>query len=256
MTRLKLLFIPFVVGMGIGLFSCNTFDGGNRQVVTSLAVVGYESKTFHTSISTPYGEFVAQELDLKVSEGDCIYAQYTIDYDNQPSTEYTVATELQYQPIGQNPVEVWWDIDPEDPDALTDYTVPLSKVEHEASPYYKGKFFIGMNFSLGTGQTPDYQLFCNPDEADEKGTRTLYLQAKLSGAATSTPQEVSDIHAFDMNELFYRFSRDTTLNVSNNGEVSFRYIRVNLKYFTGVKDGKRSYGNASEQPINIYRFKD
>ena len=114
-----------------------------------------------------------------------------------------------------------------------------------------------MRFSIATSQTIDYRLFCNPDTIDEKGIRTLYLQAKLSGTGTSTPKEVSSIHAFDLEEMFHRFSRDTTFNT--NTAVTFEYIQVHLKYFTEIdEDNNRSYTkvNMNGEPIKIYRFKN
>ena len=248
MKKQKLLFVPFLLSMGIGLLSCNFDNGGNVSIYPStLAVVEYDMTMGGTVICTPYGIFASPSLTTTYYPGDCIFIQqFTIDIDNQPSTQYYTASDIyvlesinQSYLVTSNKVEIG------------DYTLPLSDADGITSVFYKGKFFVGAN---STDKKPDYRLIYNSAEEETNGIKNLYLLAKPS--SNTSASITTSIHAFDLLHLIHSYGRDTTITVPGALEsTNFRYIKANLNYLSEISGVGEPVYKKVPNPFEIYIFR-
>ena len=238
----KLLFIPFILGIMFCFCSCNIGDGRNYATLgpSPEVIINYDFEANGYKIGTPDGYFVAPSL-TNYYPGDCLYMAFAIDYDNQPSTKYTVASEIQKVDIDYSYLEQNANFE------VGEYTLPLSDILYSQSPFYHGKFFIS---SIANDNGPKFRLAYNPDEEVINGVRNLYL---LAQKASPSSNSIQSIHAFDLNDLIYNYSRDTTIY-----EQGLKYIYVNLKYLSGISEEEKPiFGevNRTNEPIFISVFK-
>jgi len=249
MKKQKLLLVSFILSLGIGLSSCNYGTGRNvSQFPAAPAVIDYDSKMGGTVAGTPWGVIAAPSLtDVP---GSCIYMLFSIDYDNQPATQYYTATEIQKIGVDQSPFYI------QNTNELSDYTLPISNVndyspwfsDRSATAFLRGRYFIWM---VCYDKAPSFRLIYNAEESDDaNGVKNLYLQARPS-SSTGTVTDSVKVQAFDLSPLIGQYGRDTLNNTC-------KYIRMNLKYFSGMSDnGEPNYKtlNSSGSPIEIYVYK-
>jgi hypothetical protein len=252
MLKKNLFFvIPFSMLAVIALTGCNSLGGGNMYTFQSPAVVTYSPYTSNTIsipfVATPNGEYAVPNL-LSNIDGDCVYVQLTVDNDNQSSENYTVATIDQKVDVAQSYVDILSSyVDPIPGESTFNSDLPLFEVSYAGHPFYRGKLFIALTYSIAKGQLATFNLACDPEQTASNGAKDIYLQANLSGESTSSASSYNDIHAFDMNELLYRAGRDTTIQNTN-----YRYIKLNLKYYSGGGSENPNYTEAAGNPFEIY----
>ena len=251
MKKQNLLFFPFLFALGIGLFSCNFGNSGNiSNYPNTPAVVSIDYTIGGNGVllGTPYGYFAAPELSNMLMDGECIYLQqFSIDYDNQPSTQYYTATNIVEVSVNQSVCEQ------SDTVNIGDYTLPLNNVSGISSVYYKGKIFIG---ATSNDNNPSFRLVYNSTKDDTNATKNVYLVAKPSGTSSSG---TGAIQAFDLTSLVYDFGRDTTIVASGTSQsIDLKYIALNLNYLSSVSStGIPTYSPVSQQnPFFIYMFKN
>jgi hypothetical protein len=232
----------------VAVFSgCNNLDTGNSRTFTDVFAVVKSIDYFQNNLvtfGTSLGDIVAPEqISTPLSIGECVYfSQFTIDYDNQPSDQYILATGVLYQTISKAPFV---------PSAVPfdGYDLKLTEVQTLASPYFEGNLFVGSNYSKLREQSVTYRLVWDKDEpAENNGAFNVYLQAKLVGTATGTAEDISDVRAFDLQNFLWTAGRDT---IANN--VNFRYAKINLKYLSGVEGGEPVYTQL-DSPIELSIF--
>jgi len=253
MKKQNLLFFPLLLGMGIGVFSCNIGSNpGNYQNFTNTpAVVDQRTDMGGIVIGTPWGYLAAPEL-IDVYPGDCIYLyQFTIDYDNQPSDKYYTATSISKENVDQSNIEVV----ASDSIDLGDYILPISGVSSMADEFFLGRLFVGMSCK---DKNPSFRLVYNTKGEATNGIKNLYLQAGPSSSTASTA-DVAAIHAFNLLSFIQQYGGDTTKTFKGSADkFDFKFIKANLNYVSGVTDGKPTYTmmNSSSNPIEIYVFKN
>jgi len=228
MKKKNFLFFPILFVMGIGLFSCNFGNTGNVSNYVNTPAVATFDMNLGMVLGTPYGYMAAPEL-TNINDGDCIYMQqFTIDYNNQPSSQYTTATNIVETGVGQSYLEMR-----NDSVGVAGYTLPFSNVGVVgSSPFFQGKLFLGMTCP---DNNPALRLVYNSNDTVINGAVNLYLLAKPSSTTPSTTS--SDIlYAFDLSYFIQSVAgRDTTVAVSGtSGTYSLRYIQANIKYLTGI----------------------
>ena len=229
----KLLFIPFIIGVGISLYSCNVDEGRNLQTYTSPAIVDYKMEMGGTIICTRWGYFAAPSLTSS-SEGDCLYIkEFTIDFDNQPSDKYYTAVNIDGENVDKSFIQH------KDPSVLDEYTLPISAADGDISVFYHGVFFTVANCM---DKNPDFRLIYNLDEPEIDGTKNLYLQARPS-SSTPNLENVTKLYAFDMYNFIYNQGSDTSVLFTGYTEkIKCKYIKADLNYFTGISaEGKPEY---------------
>jgi hypothetical protein len=247
MRKRDLLFIPFILGIGVGLFSCNYEDKGNIETFESvLATVSNNANLGGTTIGTVLGYFAAPSL-LNADPGDCVLLGFTIDHDNQPSDKYYTVTGIYVtETIPQSYIEQSQSVE------VGDYTLPITSVSYVFNPFFEGKLFFGI---VAKDKSPDFRLVYNAQE-DSAGIKKLYLLAKPVSSHTS---DYVLNQAFNSLSWIQYNSRDTTVTIPGAFEAAERkYIRVNLNYFIGMsEEGEPVFKplNDPKNPIPIYIFK-
>ena len=239
MKTQNLLFFPFLFALGIGLFSCNIGNNGNVQTFQNIpAVATYNYDLMGIMLGTPYGYIAMPELNAM--PGDCLLLnQYTIDYDNQPSTQYYTATNVDVDKnIGQSYIEQ------NDTVLINNSTLPLTGVSvYATSPYFEGKFFVS---TACNDNNPTFRLVYNNTKDEANGVKNLYLLAQPSGTGSST---VGFYQALDVSTLTMR---DTTVS-----GVNLQYVTVKLNYLSAISDtGVPTYTGVSQNPFTIYIFQN
>jgi len=238
----KLLFIfLWMGGIAAGLTSCLENGGGNYQTFpVAPAVVNYNPEKGGTTLLTTWGEIGAPELS-QFNQGDCLFTQFTIDYDNQPFSSYYTAKDITYSDridIANAGIE-------DDSVSVGDYTLPITDLY--LSPYnnpllLKGRLFFQMKQKAIENQTIDYKLLTSRKEVDNNGVYTLYLVAKQD-KGDNPGVDVTRNQVFVINNLLMTLGKDTTITNS----VKVKYLKVNLKYYNAEKEDApfKNYSNSS-----------
>ena len=250
--KTKKLFVATAVLIAVvfGFTACIYGSKGNSATYPSCAVVVYYNVDMGGTIigtPTPYGYCAAPELSGTYNPGDgLILNSFMIDGDNQPSTQYITASNISVSEVvppfqfrsGQ------YD--------LTDlgvYTLPISNIlSLSSNPCYGGKVFFTL---VSKDNGPNYLLTYNTAEPDSAGIKNLYLQAQPLSASTT---DVQKNYLCDLSSLIYQFGIDTTVS-----SVNYKYIKINLKYYTGMSDTntpKYKPANDPNSPLYISVFKD
>jgi len=248
----KLFFISFFIGIVISFNSCNVGEAGNY--VTSdpaPAVIGYKTDMGGNIICSFWGYYAAPSLSpTEYYEDDCLFIQFSIDYDNQPSDKYFTATNIVGSRVDWNFLQI------KNQSELDDYNLPISSSPFiYSSPYYNGKFFI---VAETKNKDTTFRLLRDPGDENSNGVINLYLQAKPSGTQNSI-ELTSTAFAFDMRSFIINQNTDTTINYSD-GRVDYHYIRANLHYVSEVSEsGVPKYEKAlinDGKPVEILIFKN
>jgi len=249
MKKRNLLFTLFILGLGIGLFSCNMGSGKNvNQYPASYVVISDNASMGGITMGTIWGYFAAPSL-VDVYPGDCLIVnQFTVDLDNQPAgKQYYTATNIDKSFVDHSFIEI------NDTVAVADYTLKPSNPGGISSAYYQGRFFIGFN---SKDKNPALRLVYNRKELDN-GIKNFYLLVQPSPSGTSA-SDVTTVHAFDLSSVIQNpeFGRDTTIVFSDYPTgIAFRYIKVNLNYLSDIAaDGTPTFTKV-QSPYEIYVFK-
>ncbi|MDR1631611.1 MAG: hypothetical protein LBR97_01795 [Dysgonamonadaceae bacterium] len=242
----------------LGFTACIEGGGKYNYSYLSPAVVEHNLQA-GTILRTAYGNFVPDNVsDLSLaglSSGSCIYMGF--EYDSEYQTgQYPVASNIKHEVTGYNSLVV--NIPEQTQEIIDSYNYPLLSVDlfnESLSPNYQGRFFVVTKAKLDKNQELGYYFYYNSDEQpDATGTRNVYLQAQLPVTSGGT-QEITDMLALDVRDLTRSSGRDTTIL---DGSISYSlvYLKVNLKYCSGLEDGNLVYKSASTQPIYIYTYRD
>ena len=223
----KLFFIPFFIGILIGSFSCNVNDLGNSTTFpATVAVVDFDMY-MGTIMCTQWGNIAAPSLLLN-DPGDCLFVkEFTVDYDNQPSSEYLTATNIVKENVNKYIFEQSTSFE------IGDYTLPISKLGGATSEFFKGNFFIS---ATSKDKAPTFRLIYVAEEQEKDNVKNLYVLAK---PVSSSSDDVSTFAAFDLWNFVYYLGRDTTLYYTGSTDgYNYRYNKVNLNYLSDITDGK------------------
>ena len=256
MKQQKLLFYSLSLCMGIALTSCDLGEKGNVTSFSNLpAVVGFDMYMGGTTIGVVGGTLSAPSL-LDVSDGECIYIHsLTIDYDNQPSQEYTTVTDVRKEIVDQSLFYDFENINPYDPDDLGTYTLPLSNIRISTDIFYRGRVFIGATCK---DKNPSFRLVFDPEEEEINGVRNLYLQAMPSSSTETSNTDL--IHAFNFEHWLRQDDLETTFTYPGNTLTFDVYgVKVNIKYLSSIdsETGKPVYDtvydpNNPNRPIEFF----
>ena len=240
----KLFFIPFVLGILIGSNSCNVQNYGNTTTFPAApVVVEYDASKGGVIMNTPWGCVAAPSLahpfDVSPFDGYyCLYAlEFTVDYDNQPTTEYYTAINIEKEDIDKFGFLQKSSIE------LEDYTLVLSNLSGAASEFYNGKFFIAAQCK---DKAPEFIMVYNTEEPEEDNIKNLYVLAKPSSSSASS-SDITTLGAFDLSRFInLDQGRDTTLyNTGSSTGYDYKYIKANLKYLSGITDGEPKFESVS-----------
>ena len=225
MRKQDFLLLLAFIATGIGFIKCSVGNVGNVNTYQfTLAVVDHNKNPGRTTIGTEHGFFAAPSLKGQYSyPDDCIFIkEFTVDLDNQPSSQYYTATNVVVDGIvDQLPLEI------DDKIGIGGYTLPISDLAVRTHICYNGKLFI---FAQSKDKNPEFRLVFDSTAVETNGIKNLYLLAKQADSASS---ESISIHAFDLLNLFQKYQRDTTIVVSSTSEIlDLKYVKANLNYFS------------------------
>jgi hypothetical protein len=250
----KLLFISLLFsGIAfLGLVSCmEVGNEGNYQTFPPVpAVVSYDTQKGGTTLLTYWGEIATPELSKLLDKDDCLYVQFKIDYDAQPKPDpgYYVATVLDYETVDASDAKVEEKFSIDD---LDDFTFPIDTV---LIPIYNNtlqlngrSFFHIGHYDIPNNQKINYKFVTCRDSIDEKtGLGNVYLLAQKENETDSKSANILNIHAFNLNDII-RLGKDSTVN-----EVKMKYVKVNLKYYAGEKEGEPIFEKYNANPIEMF----
>jgi len=244
----NLFFIPLIMGVGVGVCSCNFGNSGNYENFSTPAVVSYKEDMGGTVIGTPIG-FLATPSINDVFKGDCIYiVDALLDYDNQPSDKYLTATNIVKENVDQSYLEI------RETNDLENYNLPISDLyaAPAMSEFFMGRIFV---YPICKDKNPSFRLIYNSIEEEFNGIKNLYLQARPS--ASSESNEYVSISAFNLSDFVNSQGIDTTITMAGTSEkVEYKYMKVNLKYPSNIsKDGIPEYSTYAG-PYTIFMFKN
>jgi hypothetical protein len=257
-----LLFFPFMTGI-VALTGCNNLDNSGYTTLTTPGIVSYSPKTVSPTLTpficSAYGEFAAPDLAAQIangdlSEGDCIYAQFTVE--DNPSAAYATATHIWYDVVTQG--NLWGRLD-----TLEEvYDYPLSglikTINISASPIFQGRMFVLTNFNESIKKKINYRLTYDTAEAtDELSVVTLYLDAKQTDEDLEKSLD-GDVQAFNVNSLFYTPAvKDTTIT-ANSTDIRLKRVNVILKYAGLDRDEQPAYINCpvNPNPFTLYIYQN
>ena len=216
----------------LGFSSCIK-DGDNVANFSMLAVVG-SLHSMQPTIVTPDGTILApdllEHLYIDLYEGDALLVSFSINYDNQPSTEYLTASNLQYEKIGKSsPIPI-------SGSESGEFSTPIEDLRYI---YLVGNtlFFEFIHKAPGD-QKFEYEMTYNREEDAE--IPTIYLRAKKIGTGSMAEGTILYLYAFDMRYLFMTYK-------DAENKVTF-----NIKYKTGVnEDGMDMYDDWADNPYKI-----
>jgi hypothetical protein len=195
------------------------------------------------TMNTSVGAYTAPQLQ-KLSANDCITANYTIDFDNQPSGQpYDEATEIQYQLLSR------YTVVEKQADFNDDYTDSIRSIQGVvANPFYYGHLFI-MTEQAGTPSDSayDYELIYHPDSVDAEGINTLFLKIKqLKGNSADNSLRYISSQAFDVSHLVKAYGKEVT---------EYKYLPFYLKYQIGMNENIPVYRQFGTDTITVAIFK-
>ena len=255
--KIKKLSAAITVSMALMLGFTACMEGGGKYSYSYISPAVVENNPqAGVLLRTAYGNFIPDNVSAlnlaTLPDGACIYMAFEYNSEYQPG-QYPVASNIEYEVAGYDSL-----ISEQRQEIIDSYNYPFSSVElfsESLSPNYQGRFFVITKAKLDKNQELDCYFYYNSNEQpDATGTRNIYLQAHLPVTSGGT-QDITDIHALDVRNMVRSFGRDTAIWESGI-EYSLKYLKINLKYCSGVEDENLVYKSASSQPIYIYIFKD
>ena len=237
---MKKLVFPFLGILMLGLSGCMDKSGENIEcfqdmLIPTIVEFGFTGKP---EIITPLGRFVAPELQnalfTEIDDGDALLTYFCINYDQQISTDYTMASNLQWVKIKKiSPYATYGGESLAD-----DFITPIEELAvYSVIQYnnYQIVMFLTFAHRAASDQEFDYQMTYDPNNNSNR----LYIRAKKRNQSTKTDTNIVFLCAFDMTSYLM------TLRGSEK-EISF-----NLYYKTGEEDGDDVYKEWSENPVRI-----
>lgn len=238
----------FILFLPLFLVSC--LDGDNKTTSRAVVFVDTDFSMGGTIIDLGDWEnagpvkYAAPSMSSTHS-GKCLYVEYTIDYDNQPSSQYYTATDI----------AVLLEFHKNEDFKLRNGEMPVT--EFTDSIYYVNPAsFIGGILALEiVNKAPKdekfmYELVCNIDSVDAKGIPTMYLNALKTKDMTGTATDIYSHAYFDITDFYYYNAKDTVFNGAN-----FRIANYNLKYqFGHDSEGNPVYKNYEYNPLRVLEW--
>ena len=189
-------------------------------------------------LQTSYGRFSVPYLSDTIKSGDYLWADFIVNFDNQPNTSDTIATNLKYVKIrdheDDNSVII------KSGDMTDDYNDSIS-----TAVLYKNiignVLFFGFEQKAPKGQTYKYEIICNTDsliEKDNKKWPVLYIKSMKTNQPSGNPTTIISHFGFDMSEF-----------VSNYKEDSNNKLSLYIKYQNRTKNDTDFYKSFQTFPI-------
>ena len=180
--------------------------------------------SYGIKLNTPIGSIVSGELQKNTDlwDGDAILAFFTVNYDQQESTEYIVAYDIGYV-IVETGIAVG--ITEEDSN-FDDNDFPIENMG-VFPPLFENILFLGFGHKAPGDQKFNYLMTFDRDV--KSGTQVLKIRAKKMGEGKENEKNFLYPYAFNLRSFF------------NNSDEK-NPLRFSIQYKTGVdKDGNDEF---------------
>ena len=239
-TMKKLLVIPFLFFMSLGLVSCLDDDDPIYYFMDEPAMV--KSVGDIPTIKTAHDDFIVPPFTgAEVKEGDFLWTAFTVDLNNQPSKDRPwTARDFSYKKVGSSEVKMPA-TDAEFDEYMKDSYIDSISVAVLYNTYIDSVLFFGFSHVVSSGKAFEYELILKPEKEKDTEYPTLYIRAKEVKPSVEplAQNKNSFIYAFDMTE-FVKYYKD---EISKENP-----MRFNLKYKV-KKEGEDEYRAFESNPI-------
>ena len=249
MKMMRIVFLCSTLSLFF-LASCIEDVGNSETIPIDNAVVRYYTNfPGMTFLNTAYGSLAASEIDKEgYKQGDCLFASFTVDYDNQPApSQYVLVTNIKYEKIGKSSI-VMLDAGSQ---VISD-TIDVLSVDSikgltfvGSIPCIDNNLFMGFDQLDTKTQNYEYQLVYSDSLINE--IPILYVCAKKSGLSSATPYGDYKYQAFDIKPFLNQYA-------DKDNKFSFY-----LQYKKGVDaNNKNVYEFLTEEAVTLFNleFKD
>jgi hypothetical protein len=224
----------------VGLTGCNSLGGGNVANWSTFAVVDYNFEYGGDILHTEGGTVAAPGLSmLPYAPGDCLFVNFDIDYDNQPTDKYVTVSNLQVVDKGEiahSSSEILTGTSALDI-VLTGTEVPFTQVA--GGFWLQTKNFYQFVYSADKTQSIQYSFFAVEDEPlDSEDVKNIYVIARASGTSSKV-EDIGDYHAFDLTRLF-EFGKEVAS--SSSSTTPYFQLKLRINYLKAIKDGVPEFG--------------
>ena len=240
---MKRIVFPFL-GIIMLVFS-GCIDPGNGDNISSFSYVPaivdeFDFTTSYPALFTSLGKVSAPELyrDLssgKLYDGAAVLANFSINYDQQPSTEYTLVSDVELSPVINQTSAYSNSGGGSVSGNFNGKIVKISGHDLVFCDNYKAVIFIAFIHEAPEDQEFIYEMTYDAYE----NTDILYIRAKNDGQGTKTSSTFPYLYVFDISDYL------TTLR---GGE---KKVTFNLKYKMDVDNEGRDIYGEYENPIEI-----
>ena len=222
MIQKKFLFVSFLFALLIGFSACD--EGDNYDRTWDYAIIGGHNSSLdnHRTITVSNNIFAAPDLDnnKNLQTGDCVYLNYTVDYDNQPQKNYWTATNIIISEVFKQKL---LSVLPNGNHVYNDYKVPFENISCSYSPNYRGKMFVRLAYQKAKDEEVTYELFCNSADVSETGEINMYLRGKSNNPGTTQEKSAfAETYVFDAYDFISTYGLDKNLG---DGAI-FRSVNV------------------------------
>ena len=242
---MKKLVFPFLGVLMLGLSGCMDKSGNMQDFSYIPAIVGLDFSTTQPELITSVGDkLLAPTLPLfsELHEGDAILTFFTIYYDQQPSTDYIIVSDLNWVNVTKKSSQPT----PEGASTTGDFDTPIESMEVFDVITYDGgyrtvMFLVFQHLSVPNDQEFEYEMTYdfNYNSSETDDLPVIYIRAKKKGESSKATANVAYFYAFDMSNFISKHS-------GSEKEISF-----NLYYKTGEEDEDDVYKEWSENPVRI-----
>ena len=245
MKMMRIIFLCSTLSL-LFFTSCLEDIGNSQTFPTDNAVIRYYPDfPGITFLCTAYGAVAAPDLERSnYKQGDCLFVSFTIDYDNQPNSNYYSASKIKHEKIGKTSI-VMLDAGSQNvADTINKLSVDSIKTVGFTGAMYciDNNLFMAFDQIDAKIQNYDYQLVCSGSLNNE--IPILYVCAKKSNISSATPFGDYRYQAFDLTPFLDQYAEDNIFSFY-------------LQYKIGVNsDNKNVYLSLEEEtPITLTNFR-
>ncbi len=234
-----------VLLLSISLWSC--LDGGNSRSYANVPAIVVLSNGGMVMLQTSYDvlhPYAAPTLPDSYKPGDYLYVSYTIDFDNQPSSEYLTLTDLRVDERLESSEAIIANGEEAKSMMYDAITYQDSIVDMLSVTCFGGAWFDGFR-NKASKTIFDYDMIFNTDSV-EPGSNiySVYILPKNTNEVLNINSEYRS-YAFDVENLLYSsYAKDTTVD-----GVNCRLSRINVYFKSGAKNGKNIFKAYPRNPI-------
>ena len=237
---MKKIISPFLGIVMLGLTNCIDPGGDNITSYSTVPAIveEFDIATFQPALFTSLGKVIAPELQKALTselyDGAAVLANFEINADHQPSTEYTIASNVQWIKIDQ--VRAYSTNGGESMSGTFD--VKIERINDVVLVFCEYNTFI---FIVFAHEAPADQKFIYEMTYDaSENTDIVYIRAKNNGQGTKANTTFTCLYAFDITDY---------LMALRQGE---KRVTFKLKYKTGEEEGKDVYREYDQPIVLIY----